>query len=199
MYVYVLVLVLSFGFIVSKETKIDGFLDLEWKDSKAEVKKKMLNRKGIEQDSQKELMFGLVSKSENGDHLCFESGIFGKHAVSSWLFLFYKNQFCKASVTTVKQSDVIRKYNEVKEIFESKYGEPLYDFFEFISPYYYGDGYEENAIKLGKAYMISAWVINDCTVGIQITKSLELQFTYEYNPLMSKLAEENEKGQNEDY
>lgn len=198
-FIYALIVICSFSIIVPKETEVKGFLNIRWKESKKEVKGKMLNKEMVKEDLETEKVFNMIGTKGNSTYLCFESGIFGKYSVSSWLFLFHKDQLCKATVTTTKQTNVINEYAEIKETYEKKYGTPKYDRVHFLYPYEYGDGFEETAIRTGKATIHSIWIMDKSAVMIGITDKLELTFAYEYSPLMKIAAEEFNKEQNQDY
>lgn len=73
---------------------------------------------------------------------------------------FYKNQLVKVSLMTDLLEtwyDVKSDYKRICEAFVSKYGKSLMDSKKFTSPYYEGDGYEMQALRLKKLEMVSYW------------------------------------------
>lgn len=76
------------------------------------------------------------------------------------------------------------KYESVSAELEAKYGVPKLSQNFFDSPYYAGDGYEDQAIRLGKAHFAKCW---ERDVGrpspdglcIDVSKSLNVELSYE--------------------
>jgi hypothetical protein len=74
-------------------------------------------------------------------------------------------------------------YKEMKETLTEKYGQPSDDFHFFQPPYFEGDGYEDQAFRLGKATFPSFWKHPGKTgnemASLEITPALNLEVGYE--------------------
>lgn len=68
-------------------------------------------------------------------------------------------------------SAVQSRYNEYKEKYINKYGKPTDSFAFFSSPYYDGDGYELQAIKIDKGYFSTYWILGLGTIAVEIKAS----------------------------
>lgn len=79
--------------------------------------------------------------------------------------------------------DARRKYFEVKETLTQKYGKPSFNRERFVSPYYAGDGYEDQAIRLGKAAFLTEWTRPNAegaeVIRLGISRSLTVILDYE--------------------
>jgi hypothetical protein len=73
-----------------------------------------------------------------------------------------------------------RVYYELVETLTQKYGEPSDKIARFLDPYYEGDGYEEQAIRLEKGQFMAVWDHGTSVLGAQITKGLTVELGYEY-------------------
>ena len=71
------------------------------------------------------------------------------------------------------------QYENAVEAYTKKYGKPDSDFYFFRRPYYEGDGYEMQALRLEKLIATSFWHINNGTIVVKITKYQNLQIGYE--------------------
>lgn len=80
------------------------------------------------------------------------------------------------------------EYFSLKDIFTEKYGKPSGTHQTFFSPYYEGDGYEMQAVRLDKIYYMSEWKIGDDYVYIEITKYKSVRVSYECTEVMDKIA-----------
>ena len=83
-------------------------------------------------------------------------------------------------VVLLVEGSVIRKFRDVRDILTEEYGEPDYGGEIFTLPYKDGDGYEEQAIRLGKASFFSAWEGKEGSIlGIHVTKGLKIQIIFD--------------------
>jgi hypothetical protein len=76
-------------------------------------------------------------------------------------------------------------YTKFYDIFLQKYGEPdsKYDFFS--KPYFDGDGYELQAVRLEKATFAAYWFKRDnLTTCVEISKYNQVKLIYENNLMM---------------
>ncbi|WP_418788994.1 hypothetical protein, partial [Leyella stercorea] len=84
-------------------------------------------------------------------------------------------------------------YDDMVEQFKIKYGIPS-DHFEFFSkPYYKGDGYELQALKLEKCTYASYWETSTGIISVSLTKYANLRIVYEDAVGVAKKHETNEK------
>jgi hypothetical protein len=67
-------------------------------------------------------------------------------------------------------------YVLLKETLTKKYGQPEISYEYFNKPYYEGDGYEEQAIKLGKGRFVTFWIN---TPVLEISEKLTVTISYE--------------------
>jgi len=143
------------------------FADMPWGASKAEVTKK-LAAKG----------YANIKTDKDGD-LSFEGSLVGNKAIG--IALFANNSLVKVVIDLVTQDrKAIGTYEDMKEMLTKKYGQPRSSLKHFMNPYYEGDGYEEQAIRLGKGSFSSLW--GKAGVGgmvLEITENLTVEITYE--------------------
>mgnify|MGYP003654111450 CR=1 FL=1 len=81
------------------------------------------------------------------------------------------------------------EFNDYRKTLIAKYGEPSKDYNFFSSPYKEGDGYEMNALVLGKCTYFSFW--NDNMV-LSISKFKQISISYE-NPVNSKIDDDEKE------
>lgn len=98
----------------------------------------------------------------------------------------------KAVVYLPKRESWVSLKNEYEKYFETftdKYGteDSKYEFFS--KPYFEGDGYELQALKLEKATFAAYWLKkNNATIGLEISEYQQVKITYENdtNQIISK-------------
>ena len=138
------------------------FADIQWGASKEEVRKQ-LTVKG----------FSPGALDKDGDFK-FEGSLLGYK--TQGLALFSDSKVAKIVVRILTPNNkAIDTYGSMKGILADKYGKPEKDFKFFIKPYYEGDGYEEQAIRLGKATFASFWP----GILLEINEVLTVQVNYE--------------------
>lgn len=72
-------------------------------------------------------------------------------------------------------------YKEYKEAYTTKYGKPS-DSFEFFSkPYYEGDSYELQALRLDKCTYATFWELTSGTIAVKLASGSYLSLIYEDN------------------
>jgi hypothetical protein len=75
-------------------------------------------------------------------------------------------------------SSIKSKYHSFKANFTAKYGTPRsYEYFS--DPYYEGDGYEMQAVRLEECTYVSFWTIPEGHLKVEISKFEQLYFDYE--------------------
>ena len=91
-------------------------------------------------------------------------------------------------------------YDRMLEKLETKYGAPDSKKAEFITPYYYGDGYELQAVSLEKTNFYCNWYNRDnLTLGLEISKYKQVKLTYENDKMMAIKEAEQQKIDNNSF
>lgn len=93
----------------------------------------------------------------------------------------------KGSWSTLKSD-----YSELKELFTKKYGYPEKSFNFFERPYYDGDGYELQALRLEKCHYVSFYNLSDGYISLKISQFGNIQIAYEDKINSEIRSEENE-------
>jgi hypothetical protein len=99
-----------------------------------------------------------------------------------WTFYDNSNRLAKVVVNLyTTDNDAQNKYTEIHDQLISKYGTPNEDFNFYSDPYFAGDGYEQQAFKLGKATFLAYWPQPDgqSQLAVEITTHLIVKITYE--------------------
>ena len=95
--------------------------------------------------------------------------------LAEFRFTLYRGQFYQVNIycESIPQSLLIDRWQKFKQLLSQKYGLYSDDFYYFDRPYYKGDGYELQAIRLGKGTAKTYWkrptgngenVILDCII-----------------------------------
>jgi hypothetical protein len=148
------------------------FADMVWGSSRAAVSAQ-LEKQG----------FTNVKTDKNGD-ISFD-GSLSEHKAHGFAW-FAKDDLAKVTVHILVRNQKAREtYQQLRESLIEKYGTPTdtYEFFE--RPYYDGDGYEEQAVRVGKGHFHTFWRTNNQILAVSITKQLNLRVAYE-GPIWSK-------------
>lgn len=159
-------IILVFLIFISSVSKAESptFADIQWGASKDEVRKQ-LTSKG----------FSPEALDKDGDFK-FEGSLLGYKAQG--FALFAANRVAKIIVRIITPDNkAIDTYRSMKDVLLVKYGKPTNDFEFFKKPYYDGDGYETQAIRVGKATFACFW----SGVNLEIHESLTVQVNYESN------------------
>ncbi len=124
----------------------------------------------------------------------FEQGVKLKGRVASrnielWIFLTPKSKKVFKMIAYLPEqtswSGLRETYIEMLTTLQNKYGEPDETEAKFITPYYLGDGYELNAVRLEKIDYHAYWFRRDnLTVGVEISKYSQVKLIYENNIMM---------------
>ena len=75
--------------------------------------------------------------------------------------------------------DLKSDYNDIKDSYIGKYGVQTNNYHFFVKPYYEGDGYEMQAVKLDKCRYGSFWDKEDGNIMISIEKFAQISITYQ--------------------
>jgi hypothetical protein len=177
-------------------SRLDGFLGIEFGSSLEIVKEKFASKTGII----------LESVDDENDALFCNGAKFAGRETEMMLFLSFDNQFCKG-VVYVKpslESKVIDLYNQIRNEINQKYFKTDLDYEFYTSPYEKDDGYTESAISLGKADFSCYWNFENIgtienTISLIISEKLEIVISYENGNLMKLLVERNQEKNSVDY
>lgn len=145
-----------------------SFADIPWESSATAVTA-MLGAKG----------FKPGGADKDGD-IRFEGELIGYKAMG--LAMFVEGRLGKVTLILVTPDNKAREvYRDLRETLVQKYGAPTRTFETFRRPYYLGDGFEETAIKVGKASFATFWAPEGTEGGlsIEITERLNIRVTYE--------------------
>jgi hypothetical protein len=148
------------------------FAGIPWGSDTGTVKEKMMAAG-----------FTFKKQDEDGD-LVFEGSVLGYDARAYCLMA--QGRAVKVMITIYTPDNKAREtYNEMKGLLAKKYGEGQY-FKSFDPPYDEGDGYEDQAIGLGKAHFDSFWGEHKGEAGtypeglfLTITEELTVRVSYE--------------------
>lgn len=136
---------------------------------------------------------GCEIKYQEGPTVVFSGTYFAGTEASGFSTLFYKDKLCKVSVVYEIEpiAAILMEFWELKDMVTKKYGKSE-DIAYFENPYEYGDGFEVQALRRGKAHFFSLWKLDNGSIGLRITKGEDIwiMLTYEYNPLMSLFSAE---------
>jgi hypothetical protein len=98
--------------------------------------------------------------------------------------LMANQRLAKISVNIITPDNKAREvYREMATTLEKKYGRPSKKIETYISPYYAGDGYEDQAIRQGKGFFFKLWnkdgPLGPEVLGLHITEALTVSVAYE--------------------
>ena len=168
---------------------LDEFLGIPWGASPQEVDQAMMKRNATRSEA-----------TDNGEIIIYSDTFIGKEAQIA--FYFYNNQMWQAGAfISSPKYQVIDNWEEICDLIAEKYGKPTNKFFYFKSPYRDGDGFETQALQLGKATAAWYWffpVSNDKEengLSCKINTSLIIVIMYQ-NGELAKEATTAQKIQN---
>ena len=97
-------------------------------------------------------------------------------------------QVCSFSMYFSKHiswSGIQSEYDKYKTILTDKYGEPTNEYDFFSKPYFLGDGYELQALRMEKCTYATYWFDKDnMNIAIEMSKFEQINITYENEKLM---------------
>jgi hypothetical protein len=149
-----------------------NFADCDWGISREQTKK-LLGSRG----------FGEFEVDRDGD-LVFSGGRLVGHAAGGVALFTPKGRLTKMIVIlATADHKAIPTYKEMLVTLKNKYGGPTHEFRSFDKPYYEGDGFEEQAVRLGKADFSAYWIGGEGkykgTLSVKVTENLAVTITYE--------------------
>jgi len=76
---------------------------------------------------------------------------------------------------------MLRTYSRLKKILSEKYGQPADNNHYFSSPYYLGDGYEEQAVRNNKGSLSTKWpdAVDGSSLGMLVVKTVSVRVFYD--------------------
>ncbi len=162
------------------ETTLPGFLAAKWGDSPADLKK-ALTAKG----------FTVDGRYGGGDLLYATCGKMGGFDVTSVTLYFLDDQFYKAVVLfSPGEERVLGQYQDTKKLLNLRFGKPKHDWYDFSRPYCIGDGFERQAIRADKAYIVSTWEFNNkpgkAVIWLWVSSNFQVNLSYEEEALTKK-------------
>ncbi|MBR5927478.1 MAG: hypothetical protein IKZ79_03405 [Spirochaetia bacterium] len=180
---FIIVFLAEVLFAQSTSDKLLGFWGIKWGTSIEETKN-IVKQKG-----------SYIITEELPDAIAYK-GNFGGEDTSIFLY-FFDNKFYKGVVSyPYEENRVFSKYRVIKEQVSSKYGKPQKETELFLKPYYDGDGYEEQAVRVNKCIYYSTWNFSDQNIiGLTISNKLHTLLFYK-NTKMQEEADKKEKEKN---
>ena len=81
-------------------------------------------------------------------------------------------------------------YESFKDLYVTKYGNPLKKYEFFGDPYYEGDGYELQALRKDKCFYASFFETENGNIAIMLSSDAKIKFVYEDKQNMEILVKE---------
>lgn len=173
-------------------TTLDGFWGIKFGSSMVEAKKIILAKKTGKIDT----------VNSDQDVIVVEDAEFAGKRSYLILISFVNDQFHTGTIFFKSDLDakVLDLYADFKSDLSDKYGKPSNDFKFFTKPYYSGDGYETQAIRLGKGEVSSFWTFErpdggKNAISLSVTERLMIKLTYQDGKLI-KVSSEQRKNKN---
>lgn len=144
----------------------------------------------------KSLDYKFEEKSEDGSVAIFR-GSFANEDCEIVLYASPKTKIMHSVIVNFKERhnwhSLKSKYQELKKQLMTKYNSTPKSREYFIDPYYEGDGYEIQALKLGKCYYFSTFNFYNGKIGLYIIED-KIQLLYQdFEGYEINKKEENEK------
>lgn len=180
----------------ARPQSVNEFLGIKFGSSKDDAKLVLLEREGVT----------LNEENSGADHLIFEGGSFAGRSVYFWRLGFVDDQLHTASVYIQEKENhhIIERYDELVSFYKEKYAAPDTTLRRFEYPYEEGDGFEEQALRLGKAHLTVLWAFPTDTPGVQNSVSIEiddsllLKISYQDGALIDKAIQRRKEKAKDD-
>lgn len=174
----------------SNAQELNGCMGIQFGESKASVKQKMTEKSGFELYNSKE------------ETVSYINGTFaGRKAVGA-VFKFYNDELHTVIILLDIESEpmAMNEYQKVLNDLNDKYGVKFEKIHNFKKPYYEGDGYEHNAIRLGYADIFAFYEFsNKCAMSVEITKEMSIKLTYQDSKRAEVAIDKNKQNNSKDY
>ncbi len=146
------------------------FADLAWGISRQAAKATLVAK-------------GYTFVKEDEDHdLQFRTRVFEQPTVA-YLMFNPRDELVKVYVVLATPDPQARTvYRQMVDLLTEKYGKPSLEVENYTTPYFAGDGYEDQAIQLGKLSLGTIWTPQpDASYGIvcRVTTQLAVSISYE--------------------
>src|SRR5437879_3870512 len=146
------------------------FADIPWGSTPDGVKKVMATQ-------------GLVFVQVDSDGDYKFKGTLAEYPAVVWAMMA-GGKLAKVAVYLITPDNKARQeYKSMKGVLTAKYGAPASDYEVFQSPYEEGDGYEDQAIRLGKGHFLTMWTAaaetDTSRLGLYISEKLAVIIGYE--------------------
>ncbi|HSP34909.1 MAG TPA: hypothetical protein VLU46_11385 [Thermoanaerobaculia bacterium] len=143
------------------------FSDIPWNTPGQTVVKKLA-----------EAGFKVAKKPDRAGDYAFSGMLLGHPA--SGIATIGDGKLVRVIVTIVPTEETVRDtYLQVRDAIQKKYGKPAKSVQRFLEPFHDGDGYEDEAIRAGKAVFATGWSEEDEALVVNITQNLQVAVTYE--------------------
>lgn len=175
---------------------LDGFWGMTFGSSMAECKKNILAKEGATIDN----------KNSSETVLIIDGAIFGGRKTDFISLEFITNKLHTARVFYPKtlEAKVEELYSEIKSEINSKYYTTKVDFRNFKSPYRDGDGYDTQAIRLGKGTVAAFWKFKrsdefENLISLEIKEDLIVSLSYQDGKLIKEAVQKRKSESSKDY
>ena len=122
--------------------------------------------------------FKVAKKPDRAGDYAFHGTLVGHQAVG--IASLAQGKLARIIVTITPDDDSPREtYEQVRRALVRKYGEPEKTVMRYLEPFHEGDGYEQEAIRAGKAVFASRWLDSGETLIVNVTPDLNIAVTYE--------------------
>lgn len=179
-----------------KLIKLDGFWGVKFGSSMANAKKVIFEKKNGKIDN----------RISNAESFFVDGANFGGRKAHMMILGFVNDKFHTASVLFMPDLEpkVFELYEQIKKEISDKYGKPQEDFKYFEKPYFFGDGSETQAIRLGKADIASYWVFERPDgfknfLVLSISENLRVRLGYQDGKLIKESVEEVKQKNSKDF
>lgn len=149
--------------VLAQDKATPSFADIPWTATADQVVRQ-LEAKGF-----------TASRDKDGD-IEFKGTILSNKAIGL-VYLSPRGLPVKMAVRLVtRDEEALTAYRIMAQALRDKYGAPTRDIEQYGSPYYKGDGYETQAIRMDKALVAMAW---GDSLMLRIHRSLTVETIYE--------------------
>lgn len=176
----------SAGFAQAHQS-LDNFWGIKWDTDIETIKTIIKTKKNCE-----------IEYIDDENIIC--AGKFGGKEATITFYFHNKKLYKGVVMYPYEINKAIRNYNEIKSNLIEKYGTAQFDIEDFESPYYSGDGYEEQAVLLNKAHFGAKWIFSDANeLGILLTNKLKIAVMYINIQVNEKIRKEEHKENMSDF
>lgn len=180
---------------LSQEIVVDDFWGIPWGTKHSKVKEMMAKKEGLTIDK----------VNSDTATLIYDGGEFAGKPVEFISINAYSATGMHTATVVFDapiESKVIDQYDDIKEKLIKKYGKPTNDYKFFTDPYEEGDGYETQAIRVGKGTFAAYWNFKSTSgdkvsILLQITESLKVRLTYQ-NDILFNIYKTNKESKEQD-